>query len=493
MLILIFLWLFQIVFLDSFYQKIKTENIKSCANVISTYIDNENFSLALNNLAIQNSLCIRIFDSNLSEIYSAQSFPDCIIHRISYEQLQGIYISCQKSTNPITQIFNMDYIASSKKFDRSPENSEELFNNKKNSTHFYNIYNPFESGKPFVPKEVFKNLVLAQLLTDNQGKEYLLLLNSNITPINSTVETLRIQLIIITIILAVFSIILSIILSKRLSDPIITTNNTAKQLAKGNYDIDFIGSNKLNNYKEISELNRTLNYATSELAQVDKLRRDLIANISHDLRTPLTMIQGYSEMMRDIPGENTPDNLQIVIDETIRLTNLVNDILDLSQIQSGSQKLTLKNFNLTKSIKNILKRYSKLIRHDGYTIKFDFNVDVYVNADEIKISQVIYNLINNAVNYTGDDKLIKVNQILKNGIVRIEVVDSGEGIDPQKINYIWDRYYKIDKTHKRAVIGTGIGLSIVKSILEVHNANYGVINNIDRGTTFWFELKTITF
>lgn len=115
MLILIFLWLFQIVFLDNFYQKIKTENIKSCANVISTYIDNENFSLDLNNLAIQNSLCIRIFDSNFSEIYSAQSFPDCIIHRISYKQLQKIYTSCQKSNTPITQIFNMDYMASSKK------------------------------------------------------------------------------------------------------------------------------------------------------------------------------------------------------------------------------------------------------------------------------------------------------------------------------------------------------------------------------------------
>lgn len=491
MLILIFLWLFQIVFLDSFYQKIKTENIKSCANAISTYIDNENFSFVLNNLATQNSLCIRIFDSNLSEIYSAQSFPDCIIHRISYTQLQQIYITASKSNTPITKIFSMDYMNSFKNFDQSEENY--IFNYKKNTPPSYNIYNPFKSSKPFNSKEVFKNLVLAQILTDNQGNEYLLLLNSNITPINSTVETLRVQLIIITVILSILSIILSLILSKRLSNPIITTNNTAKQLAKGNYDIDFVKNTSGSNYKEISELNQTLNYATYELSQVDKLRRDLIANISHDLRTPLTMIQGYSEMMRDIPGENTPDNLQIVIDETIRLTNLVSDILDLSQIQSGSQKLNLKNFNLTKSIKNILKRYSKLVQQDGYTIKFDFNVDVYVNADEIKISQVVYNLINNAVNYTGDDKVIKVNQILKNGIVRIEVIDTGSGIDPQKINYIWDRYYKIDKTHKRAIIGTGIGLSIVKSILEMHDANYGVINNLDHGSTFWFELKTITF
>lgn len=198
-------------------------------------------------------------------------------------------------------------------------------------------------------------------------------------------------------------------------------------------------------------------------------------------------------MMRDIPGENTPENLQVIIDETSRLTSLVSDILDLSKIQSGTQTLNLQNFNLTQSIRNILKRYSKLTEQDGYTINFISTADSYVNADEIKVSQVIYNLINNAINYTGDDKTVTVKQILKQGIVRIEISDSGPGIPPEMIPYIWDRYYKVDKTHKRSVVGTGIGLSIVKSIMDLHKTDYGVISDSGKGSTFWFELHMISF
>lgn len=146
-------------------------------------------------------------------------------------------------------------------------------------------------------------------------------------------------------------------------------------------------------------------------------------------------------------------------------------------------------YNLTQSIQSVFERYNKLKEQDGYTIEFEFDREAQVEADEYKIFQVIYNLINNAINYTGKNKTVWVRQKVIGEKVRIEVTDSGEGIAPEALPYVWERYYKVDKTHKRAVMGTGLGLSIVKNILELHNADYGVESEVGQGSTFWFELE----
>ena len=200
------------------------------------------------------------------------------------------------------------------------------------------------------------------------------------------------------------------------------------------------------------------------------------------------MIKGYGEVMRDLPGENTPENVQIIIDEASRLSTLVTDLLDLSKLQAGALTLESDVFSLTDSIKNIFKRYSKLKEQDGYKIEFESNQDVLIYGDELKMSQVIYNLVNNAVNYVGEDKTVIVKQVVTGDRVRVEVIDHGAGIPKDKLDYIWDRYYKVDKMHKSAVIGTGLGLSIVKNILDLHNATYGVESKEGQGSNFWFEM-----
>ena len=203
------------------------------------------------------------------------------------------------------------------------------------------------------------------------------------------------------------------------------------------------------------------------------------------------MITGYGEVMRDIPGENTPENVQIIIDEAKRLSSLVDDILDLSKLQSGTQELTCSRFNLTEDIRDMLKRYAKFTEQNGYHLKFISDRDAFVYADEIKMSQVIYNFINNAINYTGSDNSITVCQSMQNNMVKIEVIDTGAGIPKEQLAYVWDRYYRIDKAHKRSAIGTGLGLSIIKTILDMHGANYGVISTEGQGSIFWFELPTV--
>ena len=245
----------------------------------------------------------------------------------------------------------------------------------------------------------------------------------------------------------------------------------------------------ISGYREIEELSQTLADAAAEIRQVDTLRKELVANVSHDLRTPLTLIAGYSEAMRDLPGENTPENLQIIIDETTRLSELVTDLLDLSKLEAGMETLQYEDIELVEFTENILKRYDKMTAQSGYNIVLEKNVDrVSVLADSKKIGQVIYNLINNAIHYCGADKTVIVRLADDNGFLRFEVKDNGDGIPADKLKDIWDRYYRLDSSHQSQKVGTGLGLSIVKKILRLHNAKFGVESREGEGSCFWFAL-----
>ncbi|MBO5883621.1 MAG: HAMP domain-containing histidine kinase [Clostridia bacterium] len=337
---------------------------------------------------------------------------------------------------------------------------------------------------PIVIKKSADVCAMYATVTELEGKEYLSVQFSRLTPVSAMVETLRYQFVWNGICLGIFALITAVIMSKLITKPFVRMNDAAKRLAEGKYDVDFSGKG----YREINELADTLNYASRELSKNDNLQKELISNISHDLRTPLTMIKGYSEMMRDIPGENNSENAQIIIEETERLSELVNDMLDLSKISSGTRKPDYEIFCITETVRETLTRYEKLVMQEGLIIRFEFDKEVDIKADRVMILQVIYNLINNAVNYSGSEKRVTVTQSEKDGRVRIIVSDSGEGIDAADIPYIWDRYYRVDRVHKRATVGTGLGLSIVKGILELHGATYGVESELGKGSNFWFEL-----
>ncbi|HAX72001.1 MAG TPA: two-component sensor histidine kinase [Firmicutes bacterium] len=349
------------------------------------------------------------------------------------------------------------------------------------SSRFEHLY---QINLPQNNKNKQQTIRFNQTLITEDGVQYELYFNALLSPVAATVSTLGVQLLYITVIMIIFSIILALFIAKRISSPIEQLNERAKALAKGNYEPTFNGMG----FKEISELSDTLNYTTAELSKVENLRKELIANISHDLRTPLTLITGYAEMMRDLPDENNVENAQIIIDETTRLTTLVNDLLDLSKLQSGALQLSLSTFNFTASIKSVIKRVNELVKKEGYHIEFQYEEELTILADEVKLSQVFYNLLINAIHYTGPEKKVVVVQTQHDQQVKIQVIDFGEGIEESQLPYIWQRYYKIDKTHKRAIAGTGIGLSIVKQIVELHSGQYGVNSKVGEGSTFWFSV-----
>lgn len=329
------------------------------------------------------------------------------------------------------------------------------------------------------------NLLEVRLYGGADGAGYLILLSTSLVPMDATVRTIQSQLFWLGLIVFLSALVLTLVVSHDITKPIIRMNAAAKQLAAGNYNAQFEGER---GYRETQELAESLSFAAQELSRTDQLQKELIANISHDLRTPLTLIRGYGETMRDIPGENTPENIQVIIDETEHLSELVSDLLDLSRIQSGVRCPMMEFFNLTAVIREVLTRYEAFTKAQGYTVRLESAGDVPVFADRGMILQVVYNLINNAINYTGADLSVTVSLTVTDRCVRFAVRDTGAGIPAEELPLIWDRYYKVDKVHRIARIGTGLGLSIAKEILEVHNAAYGVESEVGHGSCFWFEL-----
>lgn len=470
------LWLFQTVYLDEFYKKIKTDELEDACESVIEVIDDENNSTIETTKAIEAigasfDICIRVVNTYGTDIYATEQNMQCNVHKLRRDQLLGLIAEAKlnggsyraRLENKKHDFFMTD--------DKGVTNMENILGKDK-----------YENMPKMSDAE---SIIAVDVVKDATGRELVIMINTIITPVDATVHTLRIQLIYISIIMVILSLVIAIVISLKISKPIIKMNDSAKKLGKGEYDVHFEGDG----YKEIAQLSETLNQAAVELSKAEGLQRELIANVSHDLRTPLTMITAYSEVMRDLPGENTPENVQVIIDEAKRLTTLVNDLLDVSKLQAGVMELNAKKYDLTESIESVLTRYSKFLEQNGFTVDFEYDRHIVVEADEDKMYQVIYNLVNNAINYTGDDKKIIVRQRVNGSIARIEVIDSGEGIAKEELANVWERYYKVDKNHKRAVMGTGLGLSIVKNVLKLHKLQFGVESEVGKGTCFWFEIR----
>lgn len=327
-----------------------------------------------------------------------------------------------------------------------------------------------------------KYLYYARIMNDNA---YLILL-SDLTVLTATQKMLKSQMLLSAFIVFIVAFLASFIISKKLSEPIDKMSKVAESWAGGDESAVFDGGG----YKETDELASALNYAKSEINKSEKLRRDLLANISHDLKTPLTMIRAYAEMIRDISGdvkEKRTEHTNVIISESDRLTSLVNDILKLSKMQSSVDLPVKKVFNLTEVVETVLYRFVAALEGKGYKINSELAPDVYTEADESKIESVVYNLVGNSINYTGEDKTVNVYLTVNGNIATLEIIDTGSGIGKDKIDGIWDRYLRYSETHTRTVKGTGLGLSIVKAVLEAHGLEFGVISRKDEGSNFFVK------
>ncbi len=310
----------------------------------------------------------------------------------------------------------------------------------------------------------------------------------SIEPLDSATHLLRKQLSLISILVMALSVLVSFYLSKNIAKPIEKMSEKALSMTNGDYHVTFQSNTDI---KEIQNLENSLDEMSQEFLKTEELRRDLMANVSHDLKTPLTMIKAYAEMVRDLTYKDKKkrtENLNVIISESERLNALVDDILTLSSMQSETIPLENQVFSLNDMILSILERYQVLLKEEGYQFLYEAK-EVLVLADRKRTEQVIYNLLNNAINYTGDDKIVKIRVTEKETTVLVEIEDTGEGIPPSELKNIWNKYYHSSKKHKRNKVGTGLGLAIVKNILEGYQLPYGVKSLPQQGTIFYFELK----
>lgn len=463
------LWLGQVIFLEGIYKTIKINEIESAADTLVSCIGSEGESEMVDFLSEQNNVCIIVFDvngNNAVQRYSNHTLDTCVVHSIDNQSYRSLYNSAK--TNGGSQLQRFMYDAA--------------------RNRYIGISGDFFEEMPTVKEGDYPESIIYTVVgADTYGNEYFIMLNSVISPVTATLKTLQFIMVVMTALLLFIAAVVAFFVSRWISRPITSLTASARELAHGNYNVEF----KEGGYHEISELSAALNHAESELAKTDMLRRELIANVSHDLRTPLTMIIGYSEAMKDIPGENTPENAQVIIDETKRLSSLVNDMLDISKLESGVGGNEPAPFNITEAVEASLNRFSKLCERNGYSIEYVKSGDAYVMADEHRITQAVYNLVSNAVTHTGEDKRVVVEQTVANDRVRISVSDSGEGVPADKLSLIWERYYKLDRVHKRAAAGSGLGLSIVRTIMDLNGGSYGVRSTEGEGSTFWIELPLL--
>ena len=434
-----FLWFFQVLFLDAYYEYVKTNEVKKVAtNIINNY-DEYNIKEILDNYSFQENVCIDVVYKNM-EIYSSNNLNrGCIGLNSKNKNVMEDKIEFQNSSDTIK------------------------------------LYK-------YINREFKNKIVMYAIKLDEDTYVYI---NSSVEILSSTTNILGSQLIYVTILVLILSLIISYFISKVISKPIVKINESAKKMASGDYKTKFEIDE---NIKELNELVDTLNETCNELSKTDEVRRELLANVSHDLKTPLTMIKAYSEMIKDISyddKEKTFEYLNTIIDETNRLNLLVNDILDLSKLQSNIDDLNIQKNDINELIKNILDHF----KYSDVYIEYNGIPNTIVEIDKKKIEQVIYNLISNAINYVGEDNKIIVNLTKEKEYYLIEVIDHGNGINEKDLEFIWDKYYKTDKTHNRNTIGTGLGLSIVKNILEQHKFEYGVKSKKNKGTTFYFKIK----
>ena len=315
---------------------------------------------------------------------------------------------------------------------------------------------------------------------------YYLVLNTPLEPIESYIDFIMNQYLYLALIVIVIALILAFFLSRNIAAPIVKMKDEANKLAQGDYDVRF----KTDSFSEINDLASTLDDATDKLSKINDLRKDLLANVSHDIKTPLTMIKAYAEMIKDISGEDPKkrnEHLDVIIQESDYLDRLVTDMSELSKLQSGVMEINRDNFDLKVCVDNVVLLLSKAINEKNIQLVLDLD-DCVIYADEIKISQVVYNFLSNALKYSDDDSKIIIRSRADEEKVRLEVIDNGSGIAEDALPYIWDRYYKVDKNFNRSVNSTGLGLAIAKAILEAHDASYGVTSKEGEGSTFWFEI-----
>lgn len=467
------IYLFTIVFLEDYYVAGKKREVMSITDqVVSQVLKSDYFDAktaledeVITDLAMRNSICIDIMYANGVEIAA----------------FEGIGVSCYVHSSLINR---------SKMFASALQHPHQMVINE--------IRHPQFDTQYFVCCKTFSKYPdSADGLLQNG---YVVLVTAPLASVSEAATAIHDQLISLSAVLIAAATIVAFVLAYWITRPMKRLSEAAKSVAAGNLDTVV----NIRSHDEMGICAENFNEMVRQLGVSNTMQREMIANVSHDLRTPLTMIRGYAESIQDIVGEDKQKRdrqLSIIIDETERLGRLVTDIMDLSLLQAGRLKLNVRPFSVVTLMSDTLNRFLFLQENEAFMLDLQSELpsgDAICMADPSRMEQVLYNFINNAATHsrlTREDGtpyereiILRVVPSKKEGFVRVMVCDKGEGIDKESLPYVWDRYYKPYRTAGSNNSGTGLGLSIVKAILTEHHFAYGVSSTPGKGSIFWFEL-----
>lgn len=383
---------------------------------------------------------------------------------------------------------------------------------------FFNRESIEKNQNPRIVRE--ENNYMIQIVKDpRMGTDYVemwgVLDNGNLFLIRSPIESIRESVNIShrfllysgTLVMILGALILGV-QTRRISRPILRLANISERMThldfeakydgSGTAEIEILGEN-------INELSETLEKTISELKtannklqediekkeKIDEMRREFLSNVSHELKTPIALIQGYAEGLKEGVNDDVESRefyCEVIMDEAARMNTMVKKLLTLNQLESGNDVVTLERFDLVTLLKNYLQSADILIRQSGAAVRLLAEEKVYVWADEFKVEEVFMNYFTNALNHLSGDRIIEVKIKQQEETARLSVFNTGEPIPEESLAHLWEKFYKVDKARTREYGGSGIGLSIVKAIMESLHQQYGVVN-YDNGVEFWIELE----
>ncbi|MBD7910161.1 MULTISPECIES: HAMP domain-containing sensor histidine kinase [Clostridium] len=471
--------IFQIFFFQGFYERRKknilTQEINKFKSIYSYNLDDDNVvSRAMKSFEENTNSKIAIFSSNGDIKYLADKY-----NNDSYDVnvLKAFYSYAVTDHDLLRKILSID-------------NTQIIY------------YDDKFSGD--------KKIGGVSAMSINSPNDSLIVSVTSIQPIKEASDAMSDFYIYIFIGFAVISIFLSSLYSNLISKPLIKINNVALKMSKMNFDekctvnredeigslantLNFLSTNLDGALKNLQEKNKKLKEDIEKERSLELMRKDFIASVSHELKTPIGIIEGYAEGIKDgiVSGEDSLIYLETIIDESKKMGVLVSNMLELSKLEAGVIKPKFETFNINRLINKVITKHSVNAEENGLKIVFNENTQYsYVSADSFQMEQVLTNVITNAIKYTPSDNYIVVSISEEKDLYKISVLNKGGYIDPKELDKLFNKFYRVDKARQRNTNSTGLGLSIVKNLLELHNLKYSLENTED-GVEFKYYIPKI--
>lgn len=457
------LWLLQTVFLQNFYNGMVIKNTVSAAEKITSFSTDDDISDTLDEISWNNSLLVYVTDTDGNILYSADEYKKGHMGA----DWEGSDLQQIKANPQNRHLHYRDLPDNFEDFRRELESSENGYAElKTDRMYFYGKYIDY----------------------GDSGEKAILYLGTNLDPVGSTARIISLQLLIVTVLSVAIGFVLALFMSRSFSKPISQLNQKAHTLGEDKASTDY----HKGFCSELDDLNDTLDMTDEKLRKNKIFQNELLANVSHDLRTPLTMIKGYAEMIRDISHDDEvqcAEDVAVIVKETDRLTALVNEILEYSELQMTDTEPVMSDVDLSEIVTAVTDSFESLYLKDGYTFERNISEDIHIHGNSSRLTRAVYNLLDNAVRHTGADKWVGITLKPENGKAMIEIADHGEGIGPEELDRIWDKYYTSRQRDGKGV--SGLGLAIVKQTVSQHKGKCKAESKLGKGSIFRIELDMI--